>query len=139
MIGMCVEESDSPPRPVHALHCERELPAGTVIEIFAEATLAEAPLAKCQDESVLAVLEALVGTSAEMQSKLLRALEGLSANASVAPTLPVMLKTFYDRDILEEGVILSWNAGCTNEAVVERVRPFVEWLAAAESDDDEGD
>ncbi|ORZ28640.1 translation initiation factor [Lobosporangium transversale] len=57
---------------------------------------------------------------------------------------PLILKAFYDNDILEEDVILKWGEKPTKKYVSReeakdvrtRVEPFLRWLAEAESEED---
>jgi translation initiation factor 5 len=58
---------------------------------------------------------------------------------------PLILKAFYDNDILEEDVILRWGEKPSKKYVSRdeakdvrtRVEPFLRWLAEAEEDDSE--
>ncbi|KAF9370706.1 hypothetical protein CPB97_002533 [Podila verticillata] len=60
---------------------------------------------------------------------------------------PLILKAFYDNDILEEEVILKWGEKPSKKYVSRdeakdirtRVEPFLRWLAEAEEDDSEED
>ncbi len=54
--------------------------------------------------------------------------------------LPVLLKQFYDADILVEELIVQWNdKECADAAVKAAAVPFVTWLKEADEDDDEDD
>ncbi|KAF9577243.1 hypothetical protein BGW38_007683 [Lunasporangiospora selenospora] len=58
---------------------------------------------------------------------------------------PLILKAFYDNDIVDEEVILKWGEKPTKKYVSResakdvrtRVEPFLRWLAEAEEDSDE--
>ena len=57
---------------------------------------------------------------------------------------PLILKAFYDNDLLEEEVILKWGEKPSKKYVSRdeakevrtRVEPFLRWLAEAESEED---
>jgi eIF4-gamma/eIF5/eIF2-epsilon len=80
---------------------------------------------------------------------LIAALEVLCVNKT--KNFPVMLKQFYDEDVLSEEVILEWaddgRSEYTSSKVDEEVRamlraeaePVVAWLQEADSDDDDED
>jgi translation initiation factor 5 len=62
-----------------------------------------------------------------MERHLIAALEVMCINKT--KNFPVMLKQFYDEDVLQEEVILEWA----------EAEPVVAWLQEADSEDEEGD
>uniref|UniRef100_A0A7N0TL38 W2 domain-containing protein n=1 Tax=Kalanchoe fedtschenkoi TaxID=63787 RepID=A0A7N0TL38_KALFE len=92
------------------------------------------------------IVAAAVGQedSAESQMVLLRAIEFFCEKASpeAVKEVPLLLKRFYDADILEEEHILSWYqqglAGSANKSPIWKAsKPFIEWLQSAESESEE--
>jgi len=67
--------------------------------------------------------------------------EFLSERPSNIPQSPMLLKEFYDNDILEEEDILKWakeTSTSENSATAKKaVAPFVDWLEQAEEDGEE--
>jgi translation initiation factor 5 len=80
----------------------------------------------------------------ESQNLLVQAIEefGGKCSAEALKEVPVVLKSLYDGDILEEESIVEWyNAAAAagkNSQVVKNAKPFVEWLQSAESDEEDG-
>lgn len=72
------------------------------------------------------------------QALLLQAVEAYFSSKSleVCKEIAVSLKMMYDLDILEEEIILAWYEKGSSNKVMERARPFVEWLQNAESEEE---
>ncbi|KAG0309928.1 hypothetical protein BGZ98_000016 [Dissophora globulifera] len=85
-------------------------------------------------------------TSEKNQKALLGGMERvLITSKTLMLKAPLILKAFYDNDILEEDVILKWGEKPTKKYVSRdeakevraRVEPFLRWLAEAEEDSEE--
>ncbi|KAL0804487.1 hypothetical protein Bca101_096977 [Brassica carinata] len=77
---------------------------------------------------------------APRQMFLLNAIESFceKANAEAAKEVALVIKGFYDEDLLEEDVIFAWyNKGIKSSPVMKNVTPFIEWLKNAESESEE--
>ncbi|CAM8942375.1 unnamed protein product [Rhodiola kirilowii] len=94
------------------------------------------------------IVAAAVGQEdcAESQMVLLCAIEFFCEKASpeAVKEVPLLLKWFYDADILEEEHILNWYrqglAGSANKSPIWKAsKPFIEWLQSAESESEEED
>ena len=102
-----------------------------------------------QVEKTAPTLNEIISDNLIMQRHLIAALEGLTLEKP--KNFPVLLKQFYDEDVLEEDTILEWAAEGRNEYTLEVVdeesraiirseaEPVVVWLQEAESDDDDDD
>ena len=61
------------------------------------------------------------------------------------PKTPLILKAFYDLDLLEESVLLAWSEKISKKYVEkkiavqihEKANPFIQWLKEAEEEEDE--
>ncbi|KAJ8567433.1 hypothetical protein K7X08_019641 [Anisodus acutangulus] len=89
-------------------------------------------------------LLAAVGQEDGSQLHLLRALEEFcgKSNPAVVKEVALILKAFYDADILEEEFIVQWYqeglGGVKKDSKIwKNVKPFVEWLQSAESESEE--
>jgi len=82
------------------------------------------------------------------QRYLLGGLEQLIGNVhhdALVPKVPLILKTFYDLDILDEEVILEWASKVSKKYVSkdvakeihEKASPFIKWLSEAEEESSE--
>ncbi|KAG6470796.1 eukaryotic translation initiation factor 5-like [Zingiber officinale] len=77
------------------------------------------------------------------QLLLLRAVEAFCGKCSpdAVKEVALVVKVLYDGDILEEDTIIKWyregNSGGKNSIVFKNVKPFVEWLQSAESEEEE--
>lgn len=86
--------------------------------------------------------------SEKHQKALLGGMERIMITSKHTKTLmlkaPLILKAFYDNDILEEDIILKWGEKPSKKFVTReeakdirtRVAPFLKWLAEAEEDED---
>ncbi|XP_068629246.1 eukaryotic translation initiation factor 5 [Battus philenor] len=81
------------------------------------------------------------------QRAVLNALTALCAHhPALLPKVPAILKLLYDTDIIEERAVLDWAAKpsrkyAPKELVADvrrRAQPFIDWLAEAEEDSDDG-
>jgi translation initiation factor 5 len=124
------------------------LKAQDKVTILALASITPATFFKEQEIAKLAPTFALlVNGNRIMERHLIAALEVLCVTKT--KNFPVMLKQFYDEDVLSEEVILEWaddgRSDYTSSKVHEDVRamlraeaePVVAWLQEADSDDDE--
>merc|ERR1719400_1293274 len=67
--------------------------------------------------------------------------------AALLPKVAVILKAFYDEDILEEEVILEWGTKVSkkyvskelSQQIHKKAEPFLTWLKEAEEESDESD
>ncbi|CAM8959138.1 unnamed protein product [Rhodiola kirilowii] len=82
--------------------------------------------------------------SSESQMVMLRAIEFFSGKASLdaVKEVPLLLKIFYDADILEEEHILTWyrqgsTGSAKNSPIWKASKPFIEWPQNAESETEE--
>ncbi|KAF0935678.1 hypothetical protein E2562_035124 [Oryza meyeriana var. granulata] len=89
-------------------------------------------------------LAAAVGDDEDAQALLLHSIEAFcdKCSADVVKEIPVVLKALYDRDILEEEAIHMWHeeavaVGRRSSEVLEKGKPFVEWLQSADSEEEE--
>eukprot|EP01004_Peranema_trichophorum_P004385 NODE_3310_length_1375_cov_57.019968_g2877_i0.p2 GENE.NODE_3310_length_1375_cov_57.019968_g2877_i0~~NODE_3310_length_1375_cov_57.019968_g2877_i0.p2 ORF type:complete len:165 (+),score=38.90 NODE_3310_length_1375_cov_57.019968_g2877_i0:744-1238(+) len=65
--------------------------------------------------------------------------------ATMKPKFPIILKTFYDLNVLSEEAILSWHTGKNTKAVdkaaqlyfKEKSQPLIDWLKEEDDDDEE--
>ena len=100
-----------------------------------------AAIAALRETRHVAVLKALLRGAAgkPSQAALLYRLEGLLAKEDVLlKATPVLLKFLYDSDVLEEEAIVAWFATKGGRQDVRaKAKPFVEWLAAAEEEDED--
>ncbi|CAM8936459.1 unnamed protein product [Rhodiola kirilowii] len=92
------------------------------------------------------IIAAAVGQndSTESQLVLLRAIEFFCQTASpeAVKEVPLLLKRFYDADILEEENIVNWyQQGLASPAKTSSIwnacKPFIDWLQSAESESEE--
>ena len=77
---------------------------------------------------------------APRQMVLLNAIESFceKANSEAAKEVALVIKGFYDEDLLEEDVIFGWyDKGIKSSPVMKNVSPFIEWLKNAESESEE--
>lgn len=92
-------------------------------------------------------LLAKFGRSEKHQKSILGALErliGLS-HPALLKKVPIILKVFYDADLIEEEVIIKWGEKAskkyvdrkTSEKVKEAAKPFIDWLENAEIEESE--
>ena len=75
---------------------------------------------------------------------MLRAIEEFcgKSNPNAVKEVPLVLKTLYDADILEEEYVVKWyeegsSGGNKSSAIWKNAKPFVEWLQSAESESEE--
>jgi len=125
--------TDGPALLLHAI-----LQAGGFAPIALTAKSAEGHVAQ------VAALVAACGKLPQQrlaQSTLLAHLEGIIAAhaATLLKGTPVLLKALYDADAVEEDSVNAWFTTHGNADVRAKAKPFVEWLAEAEEEDDEGD
>ncbi|CAN4093572.1 unnamed protein product [Withania somnifera] len=84
-----------------------------------------------------------VSQNEESQLRLLRAIGDFSekSNPVALKEVALVLKALYDADVLEEEYIVQWyNKGIAanqDSKIWKNVRPFVEWLQSAESEEEE--
>ncbi|KAF9986595.1 hypothetical protein BGZ65_006953 [Modicella reniformis] len=86
------------------------------------------------------------GNSEKHQKALLGGMErAIISSKTLMLKAPLVLKAFYDNDILEEDIILKWGEKPSKRYVSReeakeirgRVEPFLKWLAEAEEDSEE--
>jgi hypothetical protein len=64
----------------------------------------------------------------------------LARSADLLRATPVVLQALYEADVLEEDAIVTWAASPAVDAgLLARAKPFLDWLATAEEDEEEED
>lgn len=132
---------------VQAQQTNSALPKSLRVDLFFHAALDNADTLESGLVTYMAVLEGLVRSNDD-QLRLIALVEQLCGqNTSLTAKFPVLLKTLYDEDVLEEEAILQFaeqpavrakftKCPAAQTQVVQTLTPFVEWLknAAEESD-----
>jgi len=125
------------------------LKAHDKMQIFIRASISPQFFKNKEIEKYSPVASKLVGGNKLIQRHLIASLELICVEKP--KNFPVMIKQFYDEDVLEEEIILEWaddgRSEYTLAAVDEETRaalrgeaePVVNWLLEADSDDDESD
>ncbi|KAI8852116.1 domain found in IF2B/IF5-domain-containing protein [Chytridium lagenaria] len=107
--------------------------------------IAKAAELSIRDDKVCVVL----AQSEKCQKGLLGGIERLVGvvHTSLLGKTPLILKAFYDADLIEESVILAWGEKASKKFVERKMakeirtkaEPFLKWLKEAEEDDDDDD
>jgi len=119
------------------------------IHIITQSLLTESFYVNKEIEKHSKIFEKIINGNSIMERHLISALEGLCI--SKPKNFPVMVKQFYDEDVIEEDTIMEWaGEGRTDytlsnvdeearAAMRSEAEPFVIWLQEAESDSDDSD
>jgi len=69
----------------------------------------------------------------QTQLGLLQCLEKFCSGALLKKTT-LIIKSFYDNDILDEDCIFEWNNSIKSDAIKNEMKPFIKWLQEAEEE-----
>ncbi len=126
---------------------ELEIRSDKVVTILAQ-TLFDADILK-QIAPRVALLKHFIKTEKDQKGLLggLERLIGLVHPTELMAKTPLILKAFYDADLLEEEIVLAWGEKVSKKYVDKKVgkeihakaEPFLKWLQEAEEDDSSDD
>lgn len=103
-----------------------------------------------QRSTILRILVQGSDKSEKAQKAILGGLErilGVLYSEELLNKSPLVLKEFYDNDIVEEEIIIAWSEKASkkyvdkkiSKTIREKVDPFIQWLKEASEDDDDDD